>query len=148
MTLYGERNTIILAVNKKHRILNVFSLYMFMFIDWAMGCNTLLPRVSFKACCIRIALIWDERVYVVLTSIYTYKTWILYLCLCVCSRFPKPPKVPGSWNYSSRPTLGQLDLLWANLKHDGARFSKFWFLRLGSPYGPVLKKWLLFGCPP
>ena len=24
------------------------------------------------------------------------------------SRFPKPPKVPGSWNFGSRPNLGQL----------------------------------------
>ena len=40
--------------------------------------------------------------------IYTYKTWILYVCVCVCSRFPKPPKVPGSWNFGSRPNLGQL----------------------------------------
>ena len=31
--------------------------------------------------------------------IYTYKTWILF----VCSHFPKPPKVPGSWNLGSRP---------------------------------------------
>ena len=98
-------------------------------------------------------------------------------CLYVCSRFPKPPKVPGSWNFGSRPNLGQLKslrspifeilifkggspygpvlkirdklcrvfrshqksqcreilalgLIWANLKHDEARFSKFWFLRI------------------
>ena len=30
------------------------------------------------------------------------------VCVCVCSRFPKPPKVPGSWNFGSRPNLGQL----------------------------------------
>ena len=29
-------------------------------------------------------------------------------CLCVCSCFPKPPKVPGSWDFESRPNLGQL----------------------------------------
>ena len=32
-----------------------------------------------------------------------------------------------------------LGLILANLKHDEAQFSKFWFLRGGSPYGPVLK---------
>ena len=29
-------------------------------------------------------------------------------CQFVCPRFPKPPKVPGSWNVGSRPNLGQL----------------------------------------
>ena len=32
-----------------------------------------------------------------------------------------------------------LGLIWAHLKHDEARFSKFWFFRGGFPYGPVLK---------
>ena len=36
--------------------------------------------------------------------IYTYKTWISYVCAC----FPKPPKVPASWNIGSRHHLGQL----------------------------------------
>ena len=52
----------------------------------------------------------DPRAYFLTSwyTIYTYKTWILYVCMYVCSRFPKPPKVPGSWNFGSRPNLGQL----------------------------------------
>ena len=30
-----------------------------------------------------------------------------YLSVCLCT-FPKPPKVPGSWNVGSRRNLGQL----------------------------------------
>ena len=41
-------------------------------------------------------------------SIYTYKTWILSVCVFVCPRFSQPPKVPASWNFGSRPNLGQL----------------------------------------
>merc|ERR1711923_549683 len=33
-----------------------------------------------------------------------------------------------------------LGLIWANVKHFEGRFSKFLFLKGGSPYGPVLKK--------
>jgi len=47
----------------------------------------------------------------------------LSVCLFVCSRFPKRPKVPGSWTLAG-------GLLWTNLKHVEARFSKFWFLRI------------------
>ena len=43
--------------------------------------------------------------------IYTYKTWILSVCVFVCPNFPKPPKVPGSWNLGSRLHLGKLKSL-------------------------------------
>ena len=39
-------------------------------------------------------------------KIYTYKTWILSVCLSVCSRFSQPPKVPALWNFGSRRHLG------------------------------------------
>ena len=39
-------------------------------------------------------------------SIYTFKTWIL--SVCSCSRFPKPPEVPASWNFGSRRHLSQV----------------------------------------
>ena len=29
-------------------------------------------------------------------------------CVCVCPRFPKTPKDPGSWNFGSRPNSAQL----------------------------------------
>ena len=41
-------------------------------------------------------------------DIHTYRTWILSVCLSVCSHFSQLPKVPGSWNFASRRHLGQL----------------------------------------
>ena len=62
-------------------------------------------------------------------------TWILYVCLCVThNNFPKPPKVPTSWNVGSRFDLGQLKT-WQSPIFDILIF------RGGgrSPYGPVLE---------
>ena len=74
----------------------------------------------------------------VVPKIYTYKTWILFVCLFVClfafSEATKSPRLMKFW------------LIWANLDHyTTALFSKFLFSR-GSPNGPVLKYVLVFFC--
>jgi len=51
--------------------------------------------------------------------IYTYKTWILYVCLFAFSK-----------KKSQAHEILALGLLWANFDHYDARFSKFWFLRI------------------
>ena len=54
--------------------------------------------------------------------------------LFVCPRFPKPPKLPDSWNFGSRPNLGQL-------KTWRSPIFEILIFKGGSPYGPVLKIW-------
>ena len=61
--------------------------------------------------------------------IYTYKTWILSVCLSV-HVFSQPPKAPASWNFGSRPTLGQLRSLRSPI-------FKILIFKGASPYGPV-----------
>ena len=61
-----------------------------------------------------------------LLSIYTYKTWILFVCLYV-GVFRRHRKSQG------HEILDQ-GLIWTNLRHDKAWFSKFWFLRGGGPH--------------
>ena len=39
-----------------------------------------------------------------------------------------------------------LGLIWIHLKTWGPRFSKFWFFKVDSPYGSVLKNQPLLGC--
>ena len=56
-------------------------------------------------------------------TIYTYKTWILCVCPFICSLFPKPPKVPASWNVASMHHM-------ADLKHDEVRLLNCTFLRI------------------
>ena len=58
-------------------------------------------------------------------TIYTYKTWILSVCVSV--------HVFRSHQKSQGHEILALGLIWANLKHDEARFSKFWILR-GGPH--------------
>ena len=40
-----------------------------------------------------------------ITPIYTYKTWILSVCMSVCLCFPKLPKVVASRNFGSKRHL-------------------------------------------
>ena len=68
--------------------------------------------------------------------IYTYKTWILYVCLCV--------RDFRSHQKSQAHEILALGLLWAILDHYEARFSKFWFLR-GLPIWSSVKNWPFFG---
>ena len=62
----------------------------------------------------------DPRAYFLTSwyTIYTYKTWILSVCLCV--------HVFRSHQKSQGHEILALGLIWANLKHDEALFSKFW----------------------
>ena len=53
---------------------------------------------------------------------HTYKTWILSVCLCV--------RVFQSHQKSQGHEILALGLIWANVDHYEARFSKFWFLRI------------------
>ena len=82
------------------------------------------------------SLIWSFRVYETKFKACD-KQYISILikhesCMFVCPRFPKPPKVPGSWNFCSRPNLGHLRSLWSPI-------FKILIFKGGSPYGPVLK---------
>ena len=57
--------------------------------------------------------------------IYTYKTWILSVCVSVClSTFFL------SHQKSQLHEILAQGVIWAWLEHDEARFSKFWFLRI------------------
>ena len=71
-----------------------------------------------------------------LLAFYTYK--ILCVCLFVWYLFPKPPKLPGSCNFGSRPNLSQL-------KTCRSPIFEILIFKGGSPYGPVLKKWVFRG---
>ena len=56
------------------------------------------------------------------------------VCVLVCSRFPKPPKVPVSWHFGSMPNLGQLKTWRSPIFHNSDFHGGCPF-----PYGPVLK---------
>ena len=81
-------------------------------------------KTKIKICCIHfrvyaVRIPSSSRKTQIYINIYTYKTWILSVCLSVYPRFPQPPNVPLSWNLRSWHLLAQL---------------KTW----RSQYGPVL----------
>ena len=72
----------------------------------------------------------------ILTYFYTYKTWILYVCMSV--------QVFLSHQKSKLHEILPQGIIWANLKHDEARFFKCSFLRNLEGFFVFFKLLLLF----
>ena len=58
--------------------------------------------------------------------IYTYKTWILCFCVSVCVSVC----IFRSYQKSQLHEISAQGIIWANLKHDKARFLNFSFLQI------------------
>ena len=112
-------------------------------------CLWFYKLLDLKAICYWFKTVPELHVnlYLCLTSVFTSITALLTLyghtgsmhikresCVSMCYRFPKPPKVPGSWHFGSRPNLGQL-------KTWRSPIFEILIFKGGSPYGPVLKIW-------
>ena len=78
----------------------------------------------------------------------------LSVCVSVCPHFPKPPKVPDSWYFGSRPFLGQLKTRGRQVAQIRYRYREIleyysWVLAhtrgyssIESQYSRILKYWI------
>ena len=76
------------------------------------------------------------------------------VCVSVCPRFSQPPKVPDSWNFGSRPILGQLKTKGRQVAQIRYRYREIleyysWVLAhtrgyssIESQYSRILKYWI------